>query len=176
METNAKSENHFDLRKLVCTGKREDAMVDVAPRRPVKGESVYVLVPRPGSFTVIASGSGMVGYPIPLSQESAAAGDKPRMMVYYEGNLFGAENMRMWVDKVRHAMGRMVEKYPTVAMSAIPEEDLIVVGFTDGDAVEVSNGGPLADWLATTPGSEPTEVISRRPERYDPRSMRHRPR
>lgn len=82
-----------------------------------------IYVPRPDNDFGIAPGSGIVG-----SVEQASS---DRTLVYYEGNLYGAENMHRFEERVYHAAGREVARYPTIAKMALPNEGLIEVGRFD---------------------------------------------
>lgn len=81
-----------------------------------------VYVPRPGTYAAqrIAKGSGIVGVP---------AGDE--VLIHYEGNLYGAQNIRTFEDKLLHAADRLLTNYPTSAKMQVPETDLEAVGTYD---------------------------------------------
>lgn len=82
-----------------------------------------VFVPKPNShaFSSIAKGSAIVG------KEYESLG----YMVYYEGNLNGAENIKTFEDKAMIAAGRLEENYPTTAKMLCRKGDLIIVGYFD---------------------------------------------
>lgn len=69
---------------------------------------IVVYVPSGGySATAdIARGSAIVGEP-------RAGGVE--VEVYFEGAIFGQENMRTLADRATHAAGRMLERYATTA-------------------------------------------------------------
>ncbi len=50
------------------------------------------------------------------------------MEVYYEGNAYGAENLRSFEERALHATGRLVQRSPTTACSWVRSESLIQVG------------------------------------------------
>jgi hypothetical protein len=88
-----------------------------------------------------------------------------QVVVYYEGNLYGAVNLGRYAERVRHAYWRMVENYPTVAMSVVPGEELAQVGWFDPDEnrVAVIRGlewGLLAAWLGGELDEAELEVTS----------------
>jgi hypothetical protein len=72
------------------------------------------------SYTVahIAPGSGIVGQPQ----------DDGTILVYYEGNIYDARNIRTYDDRCDHAFDRMRTNYPTVARAIVNPRDLIDVG------------------------------------------------
>jgi hypothetical protein len=82
-------------------------------------------VPRPGSHAeaVIAKGSAIVG-----AFEDRQY-DSNRTLVYYEGNLYGAVNLNTFEERCDCAHGRMAQRYPTIAMASIENEDLVLVGY-----------------------------------------------
>jgi hypothetical protein len=92
---------------------------------------LLVLRPKPGTQAdqLIAKGSGVVGY-----QGPDDAGGKPTFIVSYEGNLYGAANLRDWRDRVMHAADRLATGYPTVARAVLPKEQFDVVGLYDRSA------------------------------------------
>jgi hypothetical protein len=62
----------------------------------------------------------------------------PSVLVYYEGNRYGAVNLQTLEDRVRSAAGRCVARYPTVARALLPRTDFDVIGTVDP-----------ADWSVT---------------------------
>lgn len=55
-------------------------------------------------------------------------------IIYYEGNLYGAENLTRYEDRIKQAAMRAVTHYPTVAMSGVLEKNIkefTTVGFCD---------------------------------------------
>ena len=55
------------------------------------------------------------------------------VMVYYEGNVYGAENIKTFEDKCSLAAGRAKDRYPTTALTIVPLEEVIDVGVYDLD-------------------------------------------
>jgi hypothetical protein len=59
------------------------------------------------------------------------------VVVYYEGNRYGAENLRTYSQRVSMAAGRMFKKYPTIALMGFTREDFCqwfkTVGTIDED-------------------------------------------
>ena len=77
---------------------------------PVSAEvarKLWILVPKSGSYVRPIDGSGIVG------SSSEDSGDLIR--VDFEGNLFGALNLTSFWERIFHAAGRHVTRYPTVA-------------------------------------------------------------
>jgi hypothetical protein len=83
----------------------------------------------------IDKGSGIVGKRI----VDADPAESP-LLVYYEGNRYGAENMRRYAERVYHAASRMEEDYPTVATSVVRRDALLHVGwwYPDHQRIEIS--------------------------------------
>src|SRR4051812_17483330 len=79
---------------------------------------VNIYVPAVGSMLEreVAAGSGIVGArTVPEDPESP-------VLVYYEGNLYGAANIVTWADRVYHAADRLLWQgrgYPTRAMTLV---------------------------------------------------------
>lgn len=94
--------------------------------------------------TRIAPGSGVVGTPI--------ANDPATVCVDYEGNLYGAENIVTFADRVMVAAQRHADRAPTRARAYLPASALTEVGEWDGRTVTVyfDAMGSLAGWLGAT--------------------------
>lgn len=106
---------------------------------------IVVYVPAGGhpDTVGIARGSAVLGRPEP--------GDD-RVRVYFEGAVYGQMGMRTLADRARHAWGRLVERYPTVACRLVPREALVVVGTFEPRAARIILTGPrskavVAAWL-----------------------------
>lgn len=110
--------------------------------RPSMGETAAVVVPKEAALArvgaMIDPGSGIVAFRV--------AGDEDKLMLYYEGNRYGAENLKKWDERVEHAYGRMAAKYPTTAMICLDASLFDVVGTTDGARVDVFDRAALARW------------------------------
>lgn len=90
--------------------------------RTLRHERAVIVVPRPGSRIEedIAPGSGIV---------AVMSGDQT--VLYFEGNIYSAENLVAAEDRVVCAFGRAAVGYPTIAIRGVlPEEhlDIIPVG------------------------------------------------
>jgi hypothetical protein len=106
---------------------------------------IVLYVPTDGhpATTGIARGSAIVGEPKPGTEEVA---------IYFEGAIFGQENMRSLADRAVHAAGRMVERYATTAMWVVPLHALIAVGTFGFHRGRITLTGPyservVAEWL-----------------------------
>jgi hypothetical protein len=97
----------------------------------------------------IAPESGIVGAIEP-------EGITGMVVIDYEGNLYGAGNLKRWGDRVGCAEGRHRAQYPTVARIACPLGALTRVGTLRARAyereplearLEVSDAEALARWL-----------------------------
>lgn len=108
--------------------------------------SEIVYVPKRGTFAHIHihMGSGIIGRVLIEHQ---------KVHLYYEGNIYGSESMKRFEDKLFHAWGRMVQKYPTVAQMVVSVADVVVIGAFDPntktfhaskDAVSVTEA---IDWI-----------------------------
>tara|TARA_R110001592_G_scaffold316364_1_gene592815 strand:- start:51145 stop:51648 length:504 start_codon:yes stop_codon:yes gene_type:complete len=68
-----------------------------------------------------------------LAQGSAIVSDASLLSgglieVYYEGNVIGASNLIEFEDKALCAVGRLIQRYPTVARSWVKPDSLLQVG------------------------------------------------
>lgn len=109
--------------------------------------TVVVFVPKPASRieSVVDPESAVVGF------EDEWFDGHSNIDVHYEGNRYGAVNMKTFADRVHHAASRMRERYPTTAKSMVPKSDLILVGYWQDDHVVPGKTSDLADiglWLA----------------------------
>lgn len=89
-----------------------------------KHETATIYIPVEGSLLdmMIDPGSGIAGI---RKQPSGM------LVIYYEGNRFGATNMHKGCERVICAFGRLAVQYPTVAMQGVlpeNEDQLIPVG------------------------------------------------
>jgi hypothetical protein len=103
----------------------------------------------------IARGSAIVGEP--------RAGAE--VEVYFEGAIFGQENMRTLADRATHAAGRMLERYATTAARIVPRDALLAVGTFDFRKGQITLTGAdseraVAAWLGT-PQLDPAELAQR---------------
>jgi len=101
-----------------------------------------VYCPKPSSpfARAIAAGSAIVGDPT-RSHDGL-------ILVYYEGNMYGAANMRKYSERVLHAAGRLATRYPTIACQYLPPDQLEAVGTYDREsaAFALSNPDALRLW------------------------------
>jgi hypothetical protein len=81
------------------------------------GNRLNVYVPAPGSDLGIVPGSGIVGTPQ----------DDGLVLIDYEGNLYGASNIGTFEDRIHHAAGRHIMRYPTVARLLVSASKLILI-------------------------------------------------
>jgi hypothetical protein len=129
---------------------------------------IFVPVEAYQAMTDIGPGSGIVGYPFGTDRMPGASDS---LNVYFEGNIYEAENLKKWTDKVRQAYGRMVLSYPTIAKSIVAADHFQMVGNTDGNVVTITDMPALQRWLAFSNkmDSAPASDEERLPERYRPR-------
>lgn len=97
--------------------------------------------------TLIDQGSGVVGSP--AHKFMPMLPDDGRITADYEGNRFGASNIKTYADRVLHAAGRHTQKYPTVARSTLSTEDLTEVGSFDGAVLTIKRAHypTVAEWI-----------------------------
>jgi hypothetical protein len=104
-----------------------------------------VVIPRPGSNASvrIRQAAGIVMY-----ERNGA------LLIDYEGNLYDAENLRTYEQRLMHAAGRAKDQYPTVARSMVHDpSEFIIVGEYDTDtwsatlAPRKEVGEALAEWV-----------------------------
>ena len=122
---------------------------------PMTGRTLNVYVPNPDAPEVVQlqldgidPRSAIVG----ADPEELSHGAADRVVIYYEGNRYGASNIKTFADRAMLAGGRCVERYPTSAMRAVLAEALVKVGtlYLDHKRVEVEDGlslTRLAKWL-----------------------------
>lgn len=104
-------------------------------------------VPREGFPLSCDPKSAIVGSPARQWMEEREAridGRSPKMVapdttlvIDYEGNRYGAVNMRTYADRATHAAGRQKEHYPTVARMIVPAKRLIRVATLDYEQEQV---------------------------------------
>ncbi len=102
-----------------------------------------VHVPKIGSKAagVIAPRSAIVSDPTANNERGA--------LCYFEGNLFGAENMKVFHDRLSVAASRLEQDYPSKAVARFALSDLVPVALYDTAVraiTTVYNGEMLANW------------------------------
>lgn len=143
-------------RSVLMSYERYQSLLTAAGLETEDMPVLEIFVPAPGSAAerLIARGSAIVGAPRTGTRQP----DDDRWTVYYEGNTIGASNVVSFHDKLQIAAGRLVHRYPTVAMASFPAEDLIHVGrydvdrqviltITDAQALEVWTSGPAEELI-----------------------------
>lgn len=70
-------------------------------------------------------------------------------VIYYEGNLIGADNLHRFTERLSCAAGRASVQYPTTALARVPLADLTLVGTYDlkNHVLSVTDEHALAAWL-----------------------------
>lgn len=100
-----------------------------------------IYVPRKAAASFIHPGSAIVA----SIEESA----KEQMIVFFEGNLYGFDNIKDFGDKALHAADRQMQSYPTTAIARLAAGDLIEVGRYSHSlqrVTSISNEEALRDW------------------------------
>jgi hypothetical protein len=117
---------------------------------------------QPSHLDHVAGASGIVSNGEPVNG---------RLHAYFEGNLFGAVNLRRWVDRVACAADRLLTEYPTTAKMLVAATDLTVVGHYDPvtgavvlDGAEASAlaGSWCGEWVAV---AQPEQLLTERATR-----------
>ena len=101
-----------------------------------------VFVPKASSqmHSHIIKGSAVVG------MESHGG----RVLIYFEGNMYGAENVKTFEEKCTVAAGRLALSAPTIAKCLVDVSEVIEVGEFDWDNKSFTANGcheDLAEWL-----------------------------
>lgn len=112
-------------------------------------KELLVFVPAAGSAAerMIDPASAIVGLPV---------GD--RFDVHFEGNRYGAENLRTFHARLVSAAGRMTSGFPTVARASFLERELLPVARFDtvrAAVISVLDPAALERWA-----KEPTAAIT----------------
>lgn len=113
--------------------------------RPGPGSCVNIFIPRPEweaeVSLSIAPRSGIVGYEC----------EPGKLLLYYEGNLYGASNLKRWEERVHQAYGRLVQRYPTVAKMVDEAHKYQCVGTITDGVVRVVDHAALDRWCPPAP-------------------------
>lgn len=104
---------------------------------------LVIYVPKDGTHAeqVIKRGSGIVGSPDPRDPEL--------ITIDYEGNLYGAQNLGRFVERLLSAADRHVHRYPTRARMVVRREDLSAVGTFDTETRKIEYSDEVG-WLTLT--------------------------
>jgi hypothetical protein len=102
---------------------------------------VWIVVEKPSSartvHTLINPGSAIVAAPVGSGVDY--------VKVYYEGNLYSASNQHRYEERLVSCWGRLVCRYPTIAMMCLPVADFLrgydVIGTYDGKTMSLLEGG-----------------------------------
>ena len=108
-----------------------------------------VYVPAEGSTDCadIPKGSAIVGV------EPKGSPPYDGIIIYFEGNLYKAENLKRFRERVIIAGGRLTAKYPTVAMRLVAQNELKRIATFDTDVFAfqtIDDVDALRDWTAET--------------------------
>ena len=113
-------------------------------------QELAIYVPKAGTWLgkTVAKGSAVVGIP----REGV---DPGKVVVYFEGNVYGAENLKRYAERCLHAAERGLRRYPTLAFSEAALDDLIPVGKFHYPEMVVELGNEqafatLKDWCGWT--------------------------
>lgn len=116
-----------------------------------------IFIPAAGraAFLGVDPGSAIVG----MLKEGSE-----RVLVHFEGNRYGAENLKRFDERVEHAAGRLIQNYPTIAKASLAVTDLAAVGTYDSEsrAILVYDSETLARWAGEIVTSGRTAAAIRR--------------
>ena len=123
----------------------------------IRQGDLALYVPNPETATgltyshLIAPGSAIVG-----------TRHDQEVLIDYEGNTNNASNIKDFEDKIQHAAGRHITRYPTIARAMLKSDDLIRVGTARYEddwrrwiVTDIENARSLRAWL----GDEPLPLI-----------------
>lgn len=107
--------------------------------RPGYGEQALVVVPKAASTwsKMIVSGSAIAAF----------KSDAQNLVIYYEGNLYGASNLRRFEDRALIAYGRLTQRAPTIAMAVVPISEFVIVGHMTPERLAIQERDRLEMWL-----------------------------
>lgn len=107
-----------------------------------------VYVPFEGTITTIKPGAAIVGQD--TSDWSGVAAPQPRLMLYYEGNIYGSSSFSDWETMLFHAADRLIARYPTVARCAVEFGGWLRVGWYDHELrrLDIEDQAALDAWKA----------------------------
>lgn len=119
--------------------------------------NIYVPALGADSLADLIPGSGIVGTPMLDG----------KVLVYFEGNKYRAQNIRTWADRVKHAAGRMATNYPTIAMRMVPIQQVQPIGRVRFSSLGMETILDIADldrlrwWLGQDADLEAETVMTR---------------
>jgi hypothetical protein len=92
--------------------------------RPQREIPLYLYLPAGGAVIHhVHAGSAIVS-------SSPGSGDPDeRIVVYFEGNIYGGDALRRFADRVLHAADRLIQDYPTVATAVFRRGELFEVAY-----------------------------------------------
>ncbi|WP_158025708.1 hypothetical protein [Rhodoferax antarcticus] len=111
--------------------------------RPAFGEPGLVLVPKLEKqamwSNLVKPGSSLVGF---------RTRDLLATIVYFEGNMHHASNLKTFEERAVCAYGRMSTSYPTVAMCADQIDSLEVIGTLTQRGMTIDETPAFKAWVA----------------------------
>jgi len=92
----------------------------------VGDQEILILMPKdPQKSKNIAPGSAIIAKKIINADLQKENLDSLTYAVYYEGNLHNAKNLNLFSEKVKKALERHSQNYPTKAKLLLPKEELL---------------------------------------------------
>jgi hypothetical protein len=116
-------------------------------------QPLTVFVPAAGCLVYVRPSSAIVGRlhetPSGWLADASPVDNGPLVEVCYEGNLYHAECLARFSERVRQAADRLITEYPTIARAWVPAEALVPVGtyVPRTHALAFTNLEALACWL-----------------------------
>lgn len=112
-----------------------------------------IYVPYEGTITTIKPGAAICGTP-DTEERPGGPGNgtivTTRLMLYYEGNIYGSTAFPDWETMLFHAADRLIARYPTVARCWVESEGWLHVGWYDHDLrrLDIEDQAALDAWKA----------------------------
>lgn len=110
--------------------------------RPAYGDLAYILAPKVEHqfkwLHLVKGGSAIVGFPV----------DPQHFVIYYEGNLYEAENLNSFKERAIVAYGRLTKRAPTIAFCRVDCSEFEVVGVVSSSAYNVMPTTAFTEWLS----------------------------
>ena len=108
--------------------------------RPSWNDELALLVPK-SQFQAhhdLKKGSAVVAVTRPSGQ----------VVAYFEGNIYGASNVKTFDDKAALAYGRLVQNYPTTGKMVIDPDEYEIVGSIRGGKCKLELTPAYESWVS----------------------------
>ena len=116
---------------------------------------IYVPLPETTPDRLIRAGSGIVGQ---VTEPGAT-----HQLIFYEGNLYDAENLRTYAERLAAAAGRALINAETRARLIVPTAEVLAIGVYSTDRWEMAAGfdywsEQLRAWINRHANDEPASA------------------